>query len=56
LRGLIGHHTAPRRAIPNTHANATAWLELSTPTFAPGATPSRSSAPATRRLSSTTSP
>ena len=36
LRGLIGHQTAPRRAIPNTHANACASLDERIPTLLAG--------------------
>ena len=39
LRGLIGHHTAPARLIPNTHVNATGSLAERIATLSPGATP-----------------
>ena len=56
LRGLIGHQTAPRRAIPNTQAKAVALLDERIPTLAPGSTPEALSAPATDQLRSCTSP
>ena len=56
LRGLIGHHTAPRRAMPKTVANATGSLPDRIPTLSPAATPSRARALATAWLWSCTSP
>ena len=56
LRGLIGHQTAPARAMPKTQANATGSLAERMPTLSPGRTPERRSARATRWLRSTTSP
>jgi hypothetical protein len=56
LRGLTGHQTAPARAMPKTHANAVGSLPDRTATESPGRTPERTSAPATRRLKSWTSP
>ena len=55
LRGLIGHHTAPARLIPNTQVNATGSLAERIATLSPGATPTRTSAAAMRKLSSRTS-
>ncbi len=55
LRGLIGHHTAPARLIPNTHVNATGSLAERIATLSPGATPTCTSAAAMRKLSSRTS-
>ena len=55
LRGLIGHHTAPARLIPNTQVNATGSLAERIATLSPGATPTLTSAAAMRKLSSRTS-
>ena len=56
LRGLIGHHTAPARDMPNTVVNATGSFEESTATVSPGSTPCATSADATRFDSSMVSP
>ena len=48
LRGLIGHHTAPAREIPKTHANATGSLADRIATLPPGRTPTARRARATR--------
>ena len=39
LRGLIGHQTAPRRAIPNTQANAIALFGREDPDLVAGLDP-----------------
>src|ERR1700733_2885541 len=56
LRGLIGHHTAPDRAMPKTQENAVGSLAERMPTLSPGWTPERRRALATARERSTTSP
>jgi hypothetical protein len=56
LRGLIGHHTAPRRAMPNTQANARASLPERMATLSPARTPERARARATACENSWTSP
>ena len=55
LRGLTGHHTAPARAMPKTHANDWGSLPERIATESPGRTPERVSAPATRREKACTS-
>jgi hypothetical protein len=47
LRGLIGHHTAPARLMPNTQAKASGSLAEMTATLSPGRTPRPTSAAAT---------
>ena len=44
LRGFTGHHTAPARAMPNTHEKATGSLADRTATLSPGRMPDRASA------------
>ena len=56
LRGLIGAHTAPARAMPKTVAKATGSLPDSTATVWPGSSPAAASARATCQLCRCTSP
>src|SRR3954447_2247906 len=55
FRGLMGHHTAPTRLIPNTVVNATGSLADRIATVSRGPTPWLASAAATRMLSCWTS-